>query len=73
MHLCHFQYERSKAAYDVLAASTDAKGRQIEVLKMPVPPPQHITEVTCLDTASCSSQSTPHRLAVATATWPTCG
>jgi agmatine/peptidylarginine deiminase len=55
MYLSASQYERSKAAYDVLAASTDAKGRNIEVVKMPVPPPQHITEVTCPDTA-CPSQ-----------------
>jgi Porphyromonas-type peptidyl-arginine deiminase len=47
VRLCQLQYKRSKAAYDVLAASTDAKGRRIEVVKMPVPPPQHITEVTC--------------------------
>lgn len=38
------QYERSKAAYDVLTSTTDAKGRSIEVVKMPVPPPQFITE-----------------------------
>ena len=47
VHLCQPQYERSKTAYDVLAASPDAKGRKIEVVKMLVPPPQHITEVTC--------------------------
>ena len=49
------QYVRSKAAYDVLAASTDAKGRRIEVVKMPVPPPQHLTEVTCMDTGLLKS------------------
>lgn len=39
------QYERSKAAYDVLTSSTDAKGRRIEVVKMPGPPPLFITQV----------------------------
>lgn len=39
------QYERSKAAYDILTSSTDAKDRTIEVVKMPLPPPQFITPV----------------------------
>lgn len=38
------QYERSHAAYQVLVNSTDAKGRKIEVVKVPIPPPLHYGE-----------------------------
>jgi len=48
------QYERSKSAYDILTSSTDAKGRKIEIIKMPLPPPLFITQVL---PSSCSSQS----------------
>lgn len=31
------QYERSKKAYDILTSTKDAKGRNIEVIKLPIP------------------------------------
>lgn len=40
------QYTISKAALHVLEASTDARGRRIQVTKIPLPPPQFITQVT---------------------------
>lgn len=52
------QYERSKAAYDVLTSSTDAKGRSIEVVKMLVPPLQFITEVTHTLQPACTYSGT---------------
>jgi len=33
------QYERSTDAYERLTSATDARGRKIEVLKVPCPPP----------------------------------
>lgn len=33
------QYERSLDAYKRLTSATDAKGRKLEVIKVPVPPP----------------------------------
>lgn len=33
--------ERSRAALEVLESSTDAGGRQIQVVKVPLPPPLH--------------------------------
>ncbi|KAK9817144.1 hypothetical protein WJX72_010271 [[Myrmecia] bisecta] len=41
------QYERSQAALEVLSRATDAKGRHLEVLKVPVPPPMYYTEADC--------------------------
>jgi len=38
------QYTISKAALHVLEASTDARGRRIQVTKIPLPPPQFITQ-----------------------------
>lgn len=38
------QYERSKAAYDLLTSTTDAKGRQLKVHKLHIPRPVLITK-----------------------------
>ena len=38
------QYERSAEALQVLSEATDARGRRLEVVKVPCPPPLHITE-----------------------------
>ncbi|KAK9828044.1 hypothetical protein WJX81_004404 [Elliptochloris bilobata] len=37
------QYQRSLEALQVLSASADAAGRPISIVKMPLPPPLHIT------------------------------
>jgi agmatine deiminase len=42
LHL--LQYERSVEALEYLKSQTDAKGRPIEVVKLPLPPPLHATE-----------------------------
>lgn len=38
------QYAISTQAYDVLSKATDARGRRMEIIKMPLPPAQYITE-----------------------------
>ncbi|EFN59623.1 hypothetical protein CHLNCDRAFT_133066 [Chlorella variabilis] len=38
------QHSISAQALDVLSKSTDAKGRPLQVIKLPLPPPLHITE-----------------------------
>ncbi len=38
------QHARSVEAYKYLSGQTDARGRQIEVIKLPLPPPLHMTE-----------------------------
>jgi len=38
------QYQRSLEALQVLSASADAKGRPLEVIKLPLPPVLHFTE-----------------------------
>ena len=40
----HPQYERLKESYDILCESTDAKGRKLEVIKLPIPEVLYITE-----------------------------
>ncbi|CAM6088250.1 unnamed protein product [Calypogeia fissa] len=37
------QYERSQKALDILLNTTDAKGRKLEVVKLPIPGPLYIT------------------------------
>jgi agmatine/peptidylarginine deiminase len=39
------QFQGLQAAYDVLTSATDARGRGIKVVKLPLPPPLHVTEV----------------------------
>ena len=39
------QYARSREALDYLASERDARGRAIQVIKVPLPPPQYYTEV----------------------------
>ena len=36
---CAVQFERSTDAYERLTSAKDAKGRKIEVIKVPCPPP----------------------------------
>jgi agmatine deiminase len=38
------QWDISTRAYDILVNSTDAKGRRLEVVKVPLPPPQYISK-----------------------------
>lgn len=38
------QYAISKEALDILSNATDAKGRQLQVIKLPCPPPLYTTE-----------------------------
>ena len=42
---CCTQYERSAEALEYLKNHTDATGRQIRVIKVPLPPPLFYTEV----------------------------
>ena len=37
------QYERSREAKRIIESSTDAKGRKLEVIKLPLPEPLHKT------------------------------
>lgn len=41
----HLQHARSVEALDYLSNHVDAKGRKVEVIKVPLPPPQHYSEV----------------------------
>ena len=41
------QYHISRAAYDVLSTTKDAKGRNLIVHKMPIPPPMYYSEQDC--------------------------
>jgi agmatine/peptidylarginine deiminase len=43
--LCCTQYERSAEALEYLDGHTDAAGRKIQVVKVPLPPPLFYTEV----------------------------
>ena len=38
------QYQRSLEALQVLSASADAAGRPLQVIKLPLPPPLHMTQ-----------------------------
>ena len=38
------QYEISKAALEVLQSTKDARGRSLQVFKVPLPPNLHISE-----------------------------
>ncbi|BDA42897.1 Agmatine deiminase [Coccomyxa sp. Obi] len=38
------QFERSVENYDYLSSQTDAKGRKIKIIKLPLPPPLYYTE-----------------------------
>ena len=45
MHvLAAAQYQRSLEALQVLSASADAAGRPLQVIKLPLPPPLHMTQ-----------------------------
>ena len=52
------QYQRSLEALQVLSASADAAGRPLQVIKLPLPPPLHMTQAearglkVCCHTAS---------------------
>ena len=41
------QYEMSKSCYDILINETDAKGRKLNIHKLPCPSPIYITEDEC--------------------------
>ena len=48
------QFARSQEALDYLAQETDAAGRRLEVVKVPLPPVQHYTQVpSCRTTSKC--------------------
>lgn len=38
------QYERSVENYKYLSSQTDAKGRKIKIIKLPLPPPLYYAE-----------------------------
>ena len=48
------QYARSREAKRVLEASTDAKGRKLEVIKLPLPDPLHKTAEEAGEVGSCA-------------------
>ncbi len=41
------QYEISAEALEILSETTDARGRRLEVIKIPIPPPLHYTPEEC--------------------------
>ncbi len=52
------QYEVCREAFDILSATTDAKGRSINILKLHIPPAMYYTEEDCtLLTAPTASGS----------------
>lgn len=53
---CWVQYEISAAALEVLQSTTDAKGRKLEVYKVPLPPNLFITQEEADGLTVCSSQ-----------------
>ena len=48
------QFERSREAKRVLEASTDAKGRKLEVIKLPLPDPLHKTAEEAGEVGVCA-------------------
>ena len=44
MFILAAQYQRSLEALQVLSASADAAGRPLQVIKLPLPPPLHMTQ-----------------------------
>ena len=52
------QYTMSKACLDYLAQAVDAKGRKIQVHKLPLPSPVMITEEECRGLDACWDQPT---------------
>lgn len=50
------QYAVSTRAYDVLLKATDARGRTLEIIKVPLPPPQFITEEEARGTSRCAGE-----------------
>lgn len=54
------QYERSREAKRVLEASTDAKGRRLEVIKLPLPEPLFKTAEEAGEVSSCTHPHAAH-------------
>jgi agmatine deiminase len=60
------QYERSQEASERLAAASDARGRRIEVVKLPMPGPLYMTEAEAAGltaSAACKPRRAGERLA----------
>ena len=53
------QYHISREAYSFLQKTTDAKGREIEIVKMPIPPPMYYTEEDCSSLARIGGMFSP--------------
>lgn len=41
------QYEISREAFDILKTATDARGRELQITKLQIPPPMYYTEEEC--------------------------